>query len=169
MKFNFFITLIGFTFLFINNSSPDTKKVQIKADKIIVEKADRTMYLCASGKIIKTYKIALGANPEGHKTQLGDEKTPEGIYYIDYRNPNSKFHKSLHISYPNKDDINHAKKLGVSPGGDIMIHGISKYFSWLGPLHRLWDWTDGCIAVTNSEMDEIWDLVPIGIVIEIKA
>ena len=153
----------------MNDSFPDTQKVQIKADKIIVEKSNRKMYLYSSGHILKTYKIVLGGNPEGHKIQVGDEKTPEGSYFIDYRNPNSKFYKSLHISYPNQDDKNNAKKLGVSPGGDIMIHGINKYFSWLGPLHRLWDWTDGCIAVTNSEMDEIWDLVPIGIIIEIKA
>lgn len=169
MKFKLITIIVICSFLWANGFFPDTTKNTVKADKIIVEKSNRKLFLLSSGKIIKTYKIALGSNPVGHKIKQGDGRTPEGIYIIDYRNPNSKFHKSLHISYPNQKDKNNAKKLGVSPGGDIMIHGINKYFAWLGPLHRLLDWTGGCIAVTNAEIDEIWDLVPIGTFIEIKA
>lgn len=120
------------------------------------------------GEILKAYRIALGQQPEGHKTVAGDKKTPEGIYILDKRNQDSKFHLSIHISYPNESDVLNAKKAGVSPGGDVMIHGLPNGLRSVGKLHRTMDWTDGCIAVTNSEMEEIWQLVPDGIPIEIK-
>ena len=140
----------------------------VKADKVIVEKHARQMILLSKGRVVKTYKISLGRNPEGSKVRVGDRKTPEGVYVIDSRNPRSRYHLSLCISYPNTSDIKRAKQLGVSPGGDIMIHGIRKGFGWLGPLHRLVNWTKGCIAVTNREIEEIWRAVPNGTQIEIR-
>jgi len=119
------------------------------------------------GKIVKVYKVALGKTPEGKKVSQGDGKTPEGRYYIIGRNPNSNFYKALKISYPNEQDIQQAIKLNVNPGGGIMIHGLSKHVEYLGKYHIIDDWTEGCIAVTNEEMDEIWKLVPDGTPIEI--
>ncbi len=139
-----------------------------KADKILVEKKERRMTLISNGKPLKTYKIALGGNPNGPKERQGDNKTPEGSYVIDSRNNDSLYHLSLHISYPNEKDKKHAKELGVSPGGDIMIHGIKNGYSWLGDFHARVDWTKGCIAVTDEEIEEIDRLVPIGTTVEIK-
>ncbi len=142
--------------------------VLIQADKVIVIKSKRLLMLMRDGEILKAYMVALGKQPKGHKTNAGDKKTPEGSYILDLRNPGSKFHKSLRISYPNESDILNAQKLGVSPGGDIMIHGLPESLESIGKVHRIFDWTDGCIAVTNSEIEEIWQLVPDGTPIEIK-
>jgi len=138
------------------------------ADKILIEKKERRLTLLAKGKVLKTYQIALGGNPIGPKERQGDNKTPEGTYVIDSRNKNSQFHLSLHISYPNEKDKKRAKALGVSPGGDIMIHGIKNGFSWAGELHAEIDWTKGCIAVTDEEIEEIDKLVPNGTSVEIR-
>jgi len=100
--------------------------------------------------------------------RVGDHKTPEGIYVLDHKNPKSGFHLAMHISYPNSLDRERAAKEGVPPGGDIMVHGVKHGFGWVGRLHRLVDWTDGCIAVTNAEMDQFWELVPEGTPIEIR-
>ncbi|MCC6345649.1 MAG: L,D-transpeptidase family protein [Nitrospirales bacterium] len=137
------------------------------ADKIMIEKKARRLTLLAKGKVLKTYKIALGGNPNGPKERQGDNKTPEGTYLIDARNRNSGYHLSLHISYPNEKDKKRAKELGVPPGGDIMIHGIKNGFSWAGELHTNVDWTKGCIAVTDQEIEEIEKLVPNGTLVEI--
>lgn len=137
------------------------------ADLIVVIKSKRVMFLMKEGKILKAYRVALGKNPVGAKYAQGDGKTPEGRYYIVGRNPNSNFYKSLKISYPNERDIEKAIRLGVNPGGGIMIHGLSKNVEYLGKYHILDDWTEGCIAVTNEEMDEIWMLVAEGTPIEI--
>lgn len=137
------------------------------ADLIVVMKSKRIMFLMNEGKILKAYKIALGKSPVGKKTIQGDGKTPEGRYFLIDRNPNSSFYKSLRISYPNDRDIENAKKIGLNPGGDIVIHGLSKKVEYLGKYHIIEDWTEGCIAVTNEEMDEIWRLVPDGTPIEI--
>jgi len=139
-----------------------------QADHIIVLKSKRTMTLMNGDKTLKTYLVALGGNPVGAKERHGDHKTPEGNYLIDQKNAHSQFHLSLHISYPNAADKAKARKLRVSPGGDIMIHGLPPTFSKLGALHRRFDWTDGCIAVTDQEIEEIWDLVPVGTKVEIK-
>ncbi|MDG1353777.1 MAG: L,D-transpeptidase family protein [Sulfitobacter sp.] len=112
-------------------------------------------------------RVSLGAVPDGHKVQEGDEKTPTGTYKVDWRNANSIAHLSLHISYPNAADTANAAALGVSAGGNIMIHGIANGWGALGKLHRYWDWTNGCIAVTNDEMKQIWALMPDGTPIEI--
>jgi len=131
-------------------------------------KSDRRLQLLFEGRVVRAYRIALGARPEGHKEREGDERTPEGRYTIDARNPASDFFLSLHVSYPNAEDRARARARGVSPGGDIMIHGLPNHWGWIGPLHRLFDWTDGCMAVTNGEMQEIWDSVPVGTPIEIR-
>lgn len=139
-----------------------------KADSVIVYKSERKMELRSGEKIIKTYEISLGDNPIGHKQMEGDERTPEGDYVIDYRNPNSSYHLSLHISYPNKQDKLSAKRKGVSPGGMIMIHGLPNKYAWAAKLFKGRDWTDGCIAVnSNDQIKEIWDRVPNGTPIKI--
>jgi len=137
------------------------------ADKILIEKKARRLMLIAKGEVLKTYKIALGGNPIGPKEKQGDNKTPEGRYFIDSRNKDSQYHRSLHISYPNEKDKKRAEKLAVSPGGDIMIHGIKKGFSWVGDAHTEVDWTKGCIAVTDEEIEEIGRLTPNGTIVEI--
>ncbi len=138
------------------------------ADKILIEKKDRRLTLISNGKALKTYQIALGGNPIGPKERQGDNKTPEGTYVIDSINKNSRYHLSLHISYPNEKDKKRAKELGVSPGGDIMIHGIKNGYSWAGDLHTEVDWTKGCIAVTDEEIEEIDKLAPTGTTVEIS-
>jgi murein L,D-transpeptidase YafK len=138
------------------------------ADKVLIEKIERRLTLLSKGEVIKTYKIALGGQPVGPKERQGDNKTPEGFYIIDSRNRDSRYHLSLHISYPNKKDKMRAKELGVSPGGDIMIHGIKNGLSWVGPSHAEVDWTNGCIAVSDEEMEEIYKLVPNGAIVEIR-
>jgi murein L,D-transpeptidase YafK len=120
-----------------------------------------------AGRVIKTYKIALGSEPVGPKARQGDHRTPEGTYVIDNRNANSKFHRSLHISYPNAADRERARKLGISPGGDIFIHGLPNGYGFVGAAHRARDWTDGCIAVTDQEIEEIWRAVDNGTPVEI--
>ncbi len=137
------------------------------ADKILIEKKERRLTLFSKGEVLKTYKIALGGNPSGPKERRGDNKTPEGTYIIDSRNKDSRYHLSLHISYPNEKDKKRARELGVSPGGDIMIHGIKNSFSWVGDFHKEVDWTKGCIAVTDEEIEEIEKLVPNGTTVEI--
>lgn len=138
-----------------------------QADLIRVDKAGRRMQLLRQGQPIRDYRIALGGEPAGHKQREGDERTPEGRYVIDWRNRNSRAYLSLHISYPNAADAARAAAAGEDPGGDIMIHGMVNGWGFIGGLHRLWDWTDGCIAVTNAQMREIWSLVPDGTPIEI--
>ncbi len=127
----------------------------------MINKAKRELVLLRAGKAIRTYRVALGRNPVGHKIRQGDGRTPEGAYVISGRNERSAFHRSLRISYPNAGDRARARKLGVNPGGDIMIHGLPNGRGYIGPAHRLMD-TDGCIAVTNDEIEEIWKLAPNG-------
>jgi murein L,D-transpeptidase YafK len=139
-----------------------------KANHVIVVKSQRTLTLLSHGKVLRTYKVSLGGSPVGAKEEQGDHKTPEGRYILDHRNAKSRFYKSIHVSYPNERDKQSAAQRGVSPGGDIMVHGLPNGFGWLGATHRAKDWTDGCIAVTNAEMDEIWELVADGTPIEIQ-
>ena len=124
--------------------------------------------LLADDTVLATYRVSLGGAPVGHKQQEGDERTPEGTYVLDWRNAESIAHRSIHVAYPDAADTTRADSAGVSPGGQIMIHGITNGLGWLGRLHRLADWTDGCIGVTNAEMDQIWDAVPDGTPIEIR-
>lgn len=142
--------------------------VGVKADKVLIEKKARRLTLLSAGRTIKTYKVALGRNPVGPKEKEGDNKTPEGIYTVDRRNKKSRYHLSLHISYPGPGDIERANRLGVDPGGDITIHGIKNGYGWIGDFHRIFDWTNGCIAVTDDEIEEIERLVPDGTPVEIQ-
>lgn len=130
-----------------------------KADSVAVYKEKRKMILYSEGKELKTYSISLGKNPVGHKQKEGDKKTPEGNYMLDSRNPNSKYHLSIHISYPSEQDRLNAEVLGVPPGGDIFIHGLPNKMEFLEDYYVNTDWTDGCIAVTNDEIEEIWNAV----------
>ncbi len=139
-------------------------------DNILVEKAKRQMHLRHGETIVKTYRISLGKNPVGAKVKSGDNKTPEGDYTIERHNPKSKFHLSLRISYPNKAQIQAAQKGNYNPGGDIMIHGTpNRYPAFLFNFwHRFKDWTAGCIAVTNDEIEKIYNAVKDGTPITIK-
>ena len=137
------------------------------AESVLVDKSERKMWLLTGGRKYREYRISLGDNPLGHKEQEGDERTPEGSYVIDYRNPESKYHLSLHISYPRQQDAEKARNRGVSPGGNIFIHGLPNGMEFMQASYRGVDWTDGCIAVGNREIEEIWELVPDGTPIEI--
>ena len=134
----------------------------LRADRIVVYKERREMLLLRGQSVLRQYRVALGREPVGHKQREGDGRTPEGAYVIDRRNPKSRYHLSLHISYPNADDVARARAAAVDPGGDIMIHGLKD------GERRDGDWTQGCIAVTDAEMDEIWALVPEGTPIVIE-
>ena len=136
-------------------------------DKVYVVKSKRQLYLMSNNRIVKTYTVGLGQQPIGHKQQRGDSRTPEGKYLIDYRNPKSRFHLSLHINYPSHIDRRRAWSQGVSPGGDIFIHGLPNGMEDAGGLFRQSDWTDGCIAVSNEAIQEIWRTVKNGTPIEI--
>jgi murein L,D-transpeptidase YafK len=139
-----------------------------KADSVLILKKDHLLELLSNGQVIRAYKVALGQGGLAPKERQGDARTPEGHYVIDNRNSASEYHLSLHISYPNADDRKRAAKLGVAPGGDIMIHGLPNGKGYVGAAHRLFDWTLGCVAVTDQEIEEIWKLVPIGTPVEIR-
>jgi len=141
---------------------------QYDADSIVLDKSDRTLTMYFRGAKVKEYDVALGKNPVGDKLRRGDGRTPEGLYYIEGRNPGSKYHLSLRISYPSAQDRATAARHGANPGGDIMIHGLPPAFATVGALHRQQDWTEGCVAVTNAEIEEIWRAVPNGARILIK-
>ena len=150
------------------NSSSQSLANNVTATLVVVEKQKHVMTLYAHDNILRTYHVSLGRGDDSAKQREGDNRTPEGQYIIDAKNDHSQFYKALHISYPSKGDIGRAKTGGYSPGGAVMIHGLRHDLAWLGSLHRLRDWTRGCIAVTNAEMDEIWNVVPVGTPIEIK-
>jgi murein L,D-transpeptidase YafK len=139
-----------------------------KVDRILVVKSSHTLTLMAKGHPLKVYDVALGRGASGPKERVGDHKTPEGLYFIDQKNAQSRFHLSLHVSYPNASDRERASAQRLNPGGDIMVHGVQDRFAWLGALQHQVDWTDGCIAVTNPEIEEIWRLVAVGTPIEIQ-
>src|ERR1700747_3315310 len=138
----------------------DRPSLNLRADRVLVEKNSHTLTLLSHGRAIQTYKVALRGNPKAAKTSQGDHKTPEGDYVLDRRNQHSHFYRSIHISYPHAEDRAHARKLGSSPGGDVMLHGVPNGYGWIGAGHRARDWTDECIAETNEEMDEIWRTGP---------
>jgi murein L,D-transpeptidase YafK len=137
-------------------------------DRIVVEKSPRRLSIFRDGKRIKTYRIALGRNPVGPKQEEGDMKTPEGAYKLDTRNAQSSFHLALHISYPSDEDNKRAAERAVSAGSDIMIHGIQNGQGWIGAFHRWKDWTAGCVALTDEEIEELWRVTPDGTTIEIR-
>jgi murein L,D-transpeptidase YafK len=138
------------------------------ADKIIIQKSQHAMFLMDGKTVLKAYAVSLGRRGSGPKVREGDGKVPEGTYRIAGHKPDSRFHYALKISYPELKDIEAARMLGAKPGGDIMIHGMPNGLGWLGPVHRLTDWTAGCIAVTDKEIDEIARAVRDGTPVEIK-
>lgn len=140
----------------------------ITADHVLVEKAARRLTLLRGDTPLKTYRLALGRAPADPKEQEGDQRTPEGIYLIDFHKEDSDYHRALHVSYPEQRDIERAAAAGVPPGCDIMIHGIRNGKGWIGAFHRQTDWTAGCIAVTDFEIEEICRAVPDGTPIEIR-
>lgn len=164
MKRLFLIILIFLSALFIYQYYPYSPiPDNIVVDKIIVNKSERKLIVYSNGSIIKTFTVSLGDQPIGAKEKKDDEKTPEGKYIINSKMGKgvSRFHKNLGISYPSKKDIAYAKQNGFSTGGDIKIHGIKNGLGFIGRLHRWLDWTDGCIAITNEEMDDLYKHVKI--------
>lgn len=137
-------------------------------DLVKVDKSINKMYLLDGDSIIKEYHVAFGGSPIGHKQQEGDQKTPEGTYTLDYKKEDSSFYRAMHASYPNIEDKKKALERGVSPGGFIMIHGQRNGLGWLSPITQQFNWTNGCIALTNNEMDEFMALVKVGTPIEIS-
>lgn len=139
-----------------------------RIDKVLVIKSARQLQLISNGEALKTYRVSLGKNPKGTKLKEGDKRTPEGFYWIDWRKPSNNYNLSMHISYPNAADSERAKREGVKPGSMIMLHGTpidEEYPEWY--FHTL-DWTEGCIALKNNDMREVWDLVKDGTLIEIR-
>ena len=166
----FSLAIITSTSVIAAESTSENKQAMptsIMIDKVFVDKSARTLQLLSDDKVIKSYHIALGGNPVGHKQQQGDQRTPVGNYTLDYKNEKSGYYRSIHVSYPNAADKARAKSRGVSAGGDIMIHGQKNGFGAFGILNQQRDWTEGCMAVTNDDMDEIMAAVKIGIAIEI--
>lgn len=139
-----------------------------KADHVLVVKSESMLYLKKNGKILKAFHVVFGPNPKGHKIQKGDGRTPEGRYILDDKKEDSAFYKAIHITYPNAKDKQRAKDLGVDPGGMIMIHGQKNGIDFSSSLTQLFNWTDGCIALSNPDMDEVWEAVDIFTPIEIR-
>jgi murein L,D-transpeptidase YafK len=148
--------------------SASAQQPPLKADSILILKKDHLLELLSAGKVFRTYHVALGSGGLPPKERQGDARTPEGHYVIDNRNAASQYHKALHISYPNADDRKRAARLGIAPGGDVMIHGLPNGKGYMGAAHRLYDWTLGCVAVTDQEIDEIWTMAPVGTPVEIR-
>lgn len=148
-------------FVFFAISSPQ------QVTRIVIKKSDHTLALYHDQTKLQSYKVSLGRSA-GQKEVAGDHRTPEGFYIVDAKNPNSRFHRAFHISYPGTSDRLRAQKLGKDPGGDIEIHGQMNSLAWIGPLARHFDWTAGCIALTNSDIDAIWPMVPVGTAVQIE-
>ena len=139
-----------------------------KADAVLVVKSEKRLYLLDEGEAFASYHVTFGEDPKGHKERRGDGRTPEGRYVLDYKNSQSSYYRSIHISYPNAQDRRVAKQLGADPGGDIMIHGQPNGWGWAGFVLQTISWTDGCIALTDSDMDHVWQAVDPGTPIEIR-
>ncbi len=139
-----------------------------RADLLVVEKGRRQLTAYSHGEVLRTYRVSLGTVPIGPKTRQGDRRTPEGRYVIDYHNPASAFHRALHVAYPSAAESARAQAGGYDPGGEIMVHGLKNGLGWMGRAHRFVDWTVGCVAVTNPEIEELYRIVPDGTPIEIR-
>ena len=155
-------------YLKLGRAEPPPAPEPERADLVLVEKAARRLTLLRRSAVLATYPVSLGFAPLGHKRREGDGRTPEGRYRVEWKNPVSVAHLSLKVSYPDAADQAAAQARGESPGGYIMIHGVMNGFGWLGPLHRLADWTEGCIAVSNAEMEAIYARVDVDTPIEIR-
>ncbi|KPZ67817.1 L,D-transpeptidase catalytic domain [Shewanella sp. P1-14-1] len=163
VKYLFLLAIITPTFV---NASVD-QLIKAKVDLVVVNKSESSMSIYHQGQKLKTYRIAMGDTPQGHKLKEGDQRTPQGRYTLDYKKSDSAFYKSIHISYPNEEDRLRASALGVSPGGMIMIHGQNPNSPLTPEQAQQFNWTNGCIAVTNKEMDELWLVIEEGTPIEI--
>lgn len=156
----------------LDRSRESVERIQregLKIERIVVSKDRRQLYLISGETLLRSFPVAFGFDPIGHKQFEGDGRTPEGLYSIDYKNPNSLFTKSLHVDYPNKSDIAYAKSKGRSPGGDIMIHGLPRdpqKYARISMIHPM-DWTRGCVAVTNEQIEQIYALVKERTLVEI--
>lgn len=159
--------LILFSLFLLTSAVTSANTPHFNIDLVKVDKSSRTMWLYSGDTIIKEYHIALGDNPKGHKQQQGDNRTPEGQYVLDYKKDDSSFYRAMHISYPNEADIKEAKNKGLNPGGFIMIHGQKNGETKNPKRLQRFNWTNGCIALTNPEMDEFLTLVNSGTKIDI--
>lgn len=163
------LLIIIITGLIVYNYFPEKSlSASAKIDRLVVLKSKRQLLAYENGTVIKTYKISLGRNPKGAKEFEGDMKTPEGVYAINNKNPNSGYYKNLGVSYPNKEDKDHAAQNGKLAGGDIKIHGLRNGLGFINKFHRFFDWTHGCIALTDKEVEELYSHVSVGTPIEIK-
>jgi murein L,D-transpeptidase YafK len=160
--------VIAMAAITLHFSASRTPLQQRTTEVLVLKSEHKLLLLDAGNNVIRSYVIAIGRGGVQAKERQGDHRTPEGFYIIDRRRKDSRFHRALHVSYPNDTDRERARKLGVEPGGDIMIHGIQNGLGWLGSLHRVVDWTDGCMAVTDPEIEEIWSAVPDGTPVEIR-
>jgi len=160
------VKIIAAAFVFLLYSG--TAQSEQTADMVLVEKSKSRLYLMREGEAFASFRVAFGSNPRGHKQQQGDGKTPEGRYMLDYKNAGSAFYKSIHISYPSAKDREEARKRGVDPGGDIMIHGQKNGYGRLSVLVQRFNWTNGCIALSDRDIDLVWNAVKPGTPIEIK-
>jgi len=171
MRLSYLIALLLIPTLLAAQDKPAPIKlaslVPVKIDTILVEKQKHLMTVFYKNKPLKSYRIALGFSPNGHKLHEGDGRTPEGVYYIQAKNPFSKFHLSLKLSYPSPQDQQKANLQGIKPGGNIMIHGLAQHMKDKGKWHAMRDWTLGCIAVTNEEIEEIFQHAQVGTKVEI--
>jgi len=169
LKVGITVLLLSILALTVYNLYPESRlSKNAVIDRLAVYKSKRTLLAYAQGKLLKSYQISLGGQPVGAKEIEGDLKTPEGLYYINDKNQYSDYHKNLGVSYPNEKDVAHAKTLGKTAGGDIKIHGLRNGMGFIGKLQRCVDWTLGCMALTNTEIDELYRAVPIGTPIEIN-
>ena len=162
------LALVILDFADARSPAPNLLPQDQRATSVLIEKGARRLTLLKEGQPFRTFEISLGTNPVGHKQQEGDRRTPEGVYVIDFKNARSRFHLALRISYPSAEDRKRAQDRDAPPGSDIMIHGIRNGLGWLGHLHLSYDWTDGCIAVANPEIQDIWAMVDIGTPVEIR-
>jgi len=154
--------------LVASEAPPTSQPLPGKADFVLLLKGPRRLLLLRDNRVLRDYEVALGKNPAGAKRRNGDGRTPEGRYLLDWRIEASRFYRAIHVSYPNEQDKDFARRAGIFPGGGVMIHGLPEGESWVGDAHREFDWTNGCIGLTDDEMDEIWELVDDGTPIEIR-
>lgn len=153
----------------IGYCSADFDIEPVKADSVLVKKSEKALYMFKEGKLLKRFNVVFGPRPKGHKIMEGDDRTPEGDYTLDFKNAKSNFYKSIRVSYPNEADRERARRINVQPGGNIMIHGSKN--SWSAKTaarSRKFNWTDGCIALSNNDMDEFWEAIEIGTPIRIE-